>query len=164
MNPPISTRLAGSVEKAYAAMETKPDILVCLIPRDAGTLFAAGRPLSLPMRKDLAVAEGTAGLGGRSACFNLPVPIRPRGMAETLYGRSRGRTGANRARRTSPSSLRRFPPIASRRWKRSTKRSRKASKKQVARVSPISLASTTMIRTSRRLGKVIEDNLKGWLD
>ena len=69
------------------------------LSRDAQTLSAGGRSLSLPVPEDLSPAERGFGLARRRDRHDLPVRLRNRGMVAPLYRRTRGRTGETRHHR-----------------------------------------------------------------
>ena len=65
-DPVYIDALAQSVERAYAALDHEPDMLVGVLPRRAQALPDGGRSLPLPVPEDDAPAARAAGLGRRT--------------------------------------------------------------------------------------------------
>ena len=80
--PTYIDALAKSVERHMADRATEPDVLVASFHGIPQSYFRQGRPLSLPLPEDRAVAARAPRLARGAAACDLPVPFRARGVAQ----------------------------------------------------------------------------------
>ena len=128
--PTYIDALALSVERAYAAMDSQPDILVCSYHGMPERYLQQGDPYHCQCVKTSRLLKERLGWPDSQLVSTFQSRFGP------------GRVGSNptrsitwpilrvRGKRKSPSLRQHFPQIALRRWKRSMKRSGKALKRQ----------------------------------
>ena len=94
--------LAASVERAYAALDPAPEVLVCSYHGLPRRYLLEGDPYHCQCQKTTRLLRERLGLGRASRRHHLPVALRARGVAQALHrrgGRAPRRGGRPPARR-----------------------------------------------------------------
>jgi ferrochelatase len=154
--------LAQSVERAYAGLENRPDVLVASYHGVPKRYLMEGDPYHCQCQKTSRLLKERLGWADTEIVTTFQSRFGPEEWLKPYTVEEVARLAEQGKKRIA---VRRRPsaPIASRRWKRSTKRSAKASRRPGARSSPTSPASTTTTRISTRCPTVVSENLKGWI-
>lgn len=131
--------LAQSIERAYANLETRPDILVCSYHGVPIRYLMEGDPYHCQCQKTTRLLKERLGWADTEIKTTFQSKFGPEEWLQPYTVEEVARL-AEAGKKNIAVCAQRFPPIASKRWKRSTKRSKKALKRQAANTSPISRA------------------------
>ena len=86
-NPKYIDALAQSIERAYANLETRPDILVCSYHGVPIRYLMEGDPYHCQCQKTTRLLKERLGLGRHRNQNDLPVQVRARGVVAALHCR-----------------------------------------------------------------------------
>jgi ferrochelatase len=138
-DPTYIDSLAQSIERAYADLEQKPDILVCSYHGVPIRYLMEGDPYHCQCQKTTRLLKERLGWADTEIKTTFQSKFGPEEWLQPYTVEEVARL-AEAGKRTSRCAPLHFLRIASKHWKRSTKKSKKALNTPVARCSPTSPA------------------------
>ena len=148
-HPSYIEALAQSIERAYGAMHTKPDILVCSYHGVPKRYLLEGDPYHCQCQKTTRLLKERLGWADTDITTTFQSRFGPEEWLKPYTVEEVARLAEEEGKTNIAVCAPAFSSDCIELWKRSTKRSGKALRKQGVKPSPTSLASTTTHRISR---------------